>query len=242
MSNLKCIVVDDEPLAREGIEILIDEIPNLLLINQFSNASSANDFLITNDVDLIFLDIEMPGITGIEFLSNLKKEILTIFTTAYSQYALEGFKLNVVDYLLKPIRKNRFVQATNKAREIFLLKNAHQYNATKEILDYTYVAADRKYYKVFFKDIIYIEGLKDYVIIHLSDSNKILPAINLKTITTQLPSNMFARVNKSYIINIQSIKNIETEKIDLGTIAVPFGKSYKEDFLNKFVKTNLIKK
>lgn len=239
---MDCIIVDDEPLAREGMEILINQFSKLNLIGKFSNATTAKEFLITNKVDLIFLDIEMPGITGIEFLANLKKDILTIFTTAYSEYALKGFDLNVVDYLLKPIRKDRFAKAIDKAHEIFILKNSTlAKQELKERLDYTYVAADRKYYKVFFDDIKYIEGMKDYVVMHTKDK-KIMPAINLKTIYGQLPNTLFARVNKSYIVNIKSIKKIDAESIDLGTITIPIGKSYKDDFLNNFVKNNLIKR
>jgi len=239
---MNCIIVDDEPLAREGMEILIQQFSNLNLLDKFSNATTAKEFLISNKVDLIFLDIEMPGITGIDFLNSLKKDILTIFATAYSQYALKGFDLNVVDYLLKPIRKERFAQAIDKAYEIYTLKRVSTAEQnSNEKLDYTYVAADRKYYKVFFDDISYIEGMKDYVVIHTKEK-KIMPAINLKTIFTQLPKTLFARVNKSYIININSIKKIDSESVDLGSITVPIGKSYKDDFLNNFVKNNLIKR
>ncbi len=236
---MKCIIVDDEPLAREGIELNIKEFDFLELCGQFHNAITANSFLAENEVDLIFLDIQMPGITGIEWLKNLVNPPMVILTTAYPEFALKGFELNVVDYLLKPIRLNRFMQAVNHAKEIHQLKNNK--NTNKEEVDYTYVSADRKYIKLLYNDIIYIEGMKDYVIIY-TEKNKIMPAMNLKTIMKQLPTSTFARVNKSFIVNVNYIQSVDTDFITLKNKEISLGRTYKEDFINNYIRKNLLKR
>lgn len=243
---MKCIIVDDEPLAREGMELNVMEMDFLELKGQFHNAIAANNFLSKNEVDLMFLDIQMPGITGVEWLRDLKNPPLVIFTTAYSEYALKGFELNVVDYLLKPIRLNRFMKAVNKAKEIYDLKNQEDQQVTETNepepeLDYTYVLADRKYTKLYYRDIMYIEGMKDYVIIYTA-KEKIMPAMNLKTIMNQLPSSIFARVNKSFIVNVNFIKSVDTDFITLEKKEISLGRTYKENFMNQFVKKNLLKR
>ena len=243
---MKCIIIDDEPLAREGMELNVMEMDFLELKGQFHNAIAANNFLSENEVDLMFLDIQMPGITGVEWLKDLKNPPLVIFTTAYPEFAIKGFELNAVDYLLKPIRLNRFIKAVNKAKEIHDLKNQEIQPAittteSKPDLDYTYVLADRKYTKLFYSDIMYIEGMKDYVIIYTSN-NKIMPAMNLKTIMNQLPSSIFARVNKSYIVNVNFIKSVDTDFITLEKKEISLGRTYKEGFMNQFIKGNLLKR
>lgn len=244
---MKCIIVDDEPLAREGVELNVNEMGFLELIGQFQNAITANAFLLENEVDLMFLDIQMPGITGIEWLKDLENPPLVILTTAYPEFALKGFELNVVDYLLKPIRLNRFMKAVNKAKDIYELKKQETESTDavqpkqEDGKEYTYVSADRKYIKLFYKDIICIEGMKDYVIIHTTGS-KIMPAMNLKTILSQLPEHTFARVNKSYIVNINYIKSIDTDFITLDQKEISLGRTYKEKFINNYVKTNLLKR
>ncbi len=241
---MKCIIIDDEPLAREGMEMNVKEMGVLSLIGQFHNAIVANDFLLENEVDLMFLDIQMPGITGVEWLKDLKNPPMVIFTTAFPEFALKGFELNVVDYLLKPIRMNRFIQAVNKAKEIFDLKKSEK-EVVEEVkekgLDYTYVAADRKYIKLFYADIMYVEGMKDYVIIH-TVNDKIMPAMNLKTIMKQLPHSIFARVNKSFIVNVNYIQSVDSDFITLPKKEISLGRTYKEDFINNYIKKNLLKR
>lgn len=236
---MKCIIVDDEPLAREGIELNVNDVPFLELTGQFGNALSANEFLSNNDVDLMFLDIQMPGITGLEFIRSLKNRPMVILTTAYPQYALEGFELDVVDYLVKPIRLQRFVQAVNKAKEVFDLYQ--KVNSVVESIqdDYIYIKSDRKYIRLFFKDIRFIKGMKDYVMIH-TDKQRIMTAMNIKTIFSQLPHSIFARVSKSYLININFIDAIDLDFIQLAGEEIPLGRTYKEGFINKYVKTNLV--
>ncbi|RMG77675.1 MAG: DNA-binding response regulator, partial [Bacteroidetes bacterium] len=192
---MKCIIVDDEPLAREGIELNIKEMGGLTLVGQFGNALSANDFLSQNEVDLMFLDIEMPGITGLDFIRSLKNQPLTILTTAYPQYALEGFELDVVDYLIKPIRLQRFMKAVNKATEFYNLLRQSGHTIESVSNDFIYIKSDRKYIRLFFKDIQYIKGMKDYVMLYTTN-DRIMTAMNIKTIHKQLPASVFARVSK----------------------------------------------
>jgi len=236
---MKCIIVDDEPLAREGIELNIEQIPFLEICCQFGNAFAANDFLANNEVDLLFLDIEMPGITGLEFIRSLTSRPLVILTTAYPQYALEGFELDVVDYLMKPIRMERFIKAINKAKEIHDLqkKGTNKIESIEE--DFIYLKSDRKYIKLFYKEILFIKGMKDYVIIH-TQKKRVMTAMNVSTIHRQLPPSIFARVSKSYLININFIDSVETDLINIHENTIPLGRTYKEDFIQNYIKTKLI--
>ncbi len=239
---MRCIIVDDEPLAREGMELNIKEMPSLILLEQFNNAITANNYLMNNEVDLMFLDSQMPGVTGVEWLSTLKNPPLVILSTAYPEFALKGFELNVVDYLLKPIRLSRFMESVNKAKEIFNLRHQEKEKSNKEtIVDFTYVSSDRKYVKLYFKDILYIEGMKDYVIIHTANQ-KLMPAMNLKTILKQLPSNIFVRVNKSNIVNVNYIESVDSDFITIPNKELSLGRTYKEDFINNVIKKNLLKR
>ncbi len=240
---MKCIIVDDEPLAREGMELNVKEMGFLELVGQFPNVVAANAFLAGNEVDLMFLDIQMPGITGIDWLKNLQHPPMVIFATAYPEYALKGFELNVVDYLLKPIRLERFMNAVNKAKEIYDSKKKEKNKEPKieKENNYTYIAADRKYIKVFYEDVIYIEGMKDYVVVH-TKGQKIMPAMNLKTILKQLPSSIFVRVNKSYILNVNYIQSVDNDFIVMEKMEIPLGRTYKEHFINNYIRNNLLKR
>ncbi|MBU0764118.1 MAG: LytTR family DNA-binding domain-containing protein [Bacteroidetes bacterium] len=238
---MKCIIVDDEPLAREGMKLNINEVSSLELTGSFENALEANDFLLNNEIDLIFLDIEMPEITGLEFLKTLVNQPMVILTTAYPQYALESYDLDVIDYLVKPIRIERFIKAVNKAEEFHKLKRSGK-NVIESIgEDYIFVKSERKYVKIFFRDIKYIEGLKDYVIIH-ANNKKIMTAMNVKTIDNQLPDEIFVRINKSYIINFHSINEIDNDFVIIDTSEIPIGRTYKDDFIKNFVNKRLIKR
>jgi len=236
--NLKCIIIDDEPLAREGMKLNIKEINFLELIGEFEDAIKANDFIANNNVDLMFLDIQMPNLSGIDFLKSIKNPPLTILTTAYPQFALESYDLDIVDYLVKPIRIERFIKAVNKAQEIFEYKKSEK--TGKERKDYVYIKSDRKYIKLDFSKIFYIEGLKDYVIVYVND-NKYITAMNIKTIYNQLPSEIFFRVSKSYIININNITEIDNDFVKVNKKEIPIGRTYKEEFLN-YINKHLIKR
>jgi len=232
------IIIDDEPIARQGIKLLADQLPYLNYIAEYPNPIVAHEH-ITEDIDLLFLDIEMPGLNGLEYLRSLNPQTAVILTTAYPQHALEAFELDVVDYLVKPIKLARFIKSVEKAQTIKLLQNAP---AEVELQsEEIYIKADRKFHKVSYADIIYIKGMKDYVMIHTS-SKKYMTALNLSTIMKQLPETLFARISKSYIINTQHIVSVGVDYVDVAGDELNLGLSYKEAFINTHVKSTLLKR
>jgi DNA-binding LytR/AlgR family response regulator len=238
---MNCIIVDDEPLARQGLELLLKNMPQLIIKGSFNNAIDAGAYLNKEKVDIIFLDINMPELNGFDFLKTLIDKPLVIFITAYPQYAVESYELDAIDYLVKPVRLERLIKAVNKA-ELFLKPIDPASNAIESIeKEFVYIKADRKFTKVFFKDIVYIEGLKDYVTINL-DNKKIVTAMNIKTIANQLPTQIFARVNRSYIVNVNHIISVDTYSVYLKSEEIPIGESYKNEFLNNYVLDNTIKR
>jgi len=224
--SLKCLIVDDEHLARELIKTFCDRLPNLEVVGTCKNAIEAIKFLAENQVDLIFLDIQMPDLSGIDLVKTLKVKPAIIFTTAYSDYAVEGFELDVTDYLVKPFSFERFIKAVNK------VSAAADTKALGETPDYMTVKADHKLYKVLFKEVKYIEGLREYVAYHLNDK-KIVALASLKKLEEELPSN-FIRIHKSFIVNTDLIDSISGNEVELGTVKLPIGKSYKEEVMNLF--------
>jgi len=241
---MTCIIVDDEPLARQGMEMNISNVSSLELLGSFSNALAANDFIRKQRVDLMFLDINMPELSGLDFLKSLRDAPLVIFTTAYPQYALESYELDAIDYLVKPIRVERFLKAVNKAENH--LKLLQQDNNTSQVEniaeDFVFIKADRKYFKIYFKDILYIEGLKDYVVIYTSDNNKIITSMNVKTIGAQLPETIFARVSKSYIVNIMHITSFDNELVYVHNTEIPLGQSFKDEFIQQYVERKIVRR
>ena len=237
---MRCIIVDDEPLAREGIALKVKTAGFMELIGTFSGGVEANLFLLNNAVDLMFLDIQMPDISGLDLLKTLRNPPMVIFTTAFSEYALHGFELDAVDYLLKPIEFQRFLKAVNKAREIFESTRIDKVNVAEIHADFIYIRADRQYIKVFFKDIRYIEGMKNYAMLYTT-TEKHMTAISLQLIMEQLPLTQFARINKSFIVNIDYVQRVQQDFIVLDkNVELPFGKAYQDDFINQFVKGNLL--
>ena len=239
---MRCIIVDDEPLARKGLEDKVQKTGFMDIVGMFSGGVEANRFLSETTVDLMFLDIQMPDITGLELLQTLKNPPMVIFTTAYSEYALKGFELDAIDYLLKPIDFQRFLKAANKAKDIFELTHSEHNEADKVADDFIYIRADRQFVKVAFKDIRYIEGMKNYAMLH-STNGKYMTAISLQKIIEQLPDTQFARINKSYIVNVAYIQRIMLDFIVLDkNTEIPFGKAFQDDFITKFVKGNLLER
>lgn len=228
---MKCIIVDDEPLARQEMQALINDVSDLEIIGSFSNAPAALKFLKINSVDLIFLDIEMPMVTGLEFAAQLPEDTLVIFTTAYPKYALESYELDAIDYLLKPIEKSRVQKAINKAETYKQLLSAETEKNTIESNtgDFMIIKSERKFFKINFADIKYIEGLKDYVVIY-TGNQKLITAMNLKTIHQKIPNSIFLRVSKSYVINLNFIDSFDHHNVYLGENEVPLGEVYKKDF------------
>lgn len=238
---MKCIIVDDEPLAREAIGLLLKETPQLTLVQTFNNALSASAFMRDNTVDLIFLDIQMPGITGLEFAKTIPPQTLVIFTTAYSEYAIDSYEVDAVDFLVKPIETERFVKATHKAIAYHtLLLNEEKNNLETAEDDFFFVKSERKYFKVNFDEILFVEGLKDYVIIQTT-SQRIITKMTLKVISTFLPPKNFFRINKSYIINTQKITSFDNNDVFIQSYEIAIGNSYRTAFLEEFVN-KLIKR
>lgn len=230
---MKCLIVDDEPLAQDVIESYIEKTPGLDLVGKCKNAFEAGAALKENQVDLMFLDIQMPDITGTEFIAGLKKKPMVIFTTAYSEYAVDGFELDAIDYLLKPISPDRFLKAVNKAQELFnLKKGGTAIPRQEEEKDFMFVKSEYQSVKINFADILYIEGLKDYVKI-FTTKGMVLTLITLKGITEKLPIKQFMRVHRSYIVSLGAIEKIERHRIIIGDKRIPVGDGYKDEFYKR---------
>jgi len=234
--KLKCLVVDDEYPARVLLGNYISKLPQLELVKSVRNPVEALGCMQEQPVDLLFLDIQMPELSGVAFLRSLKQRPLVIFTTAYSDYALEGYQLDVVDYLLKPFSFERFVQAVNKALEWHALRKNNQ--ATRGETDaspaasrqYITVKADHKMVRLLLDDILFIEGLREYVTFHTT-SGKLITLEALKNLETLLPSGRFLRVHKSYIVHKEKVKSLYGNQLEIAGQLIPIGKSYKEDVL-----------
>lgn len=233
MKKINCLIADDEPIAREIIESYVRQIEKLNLVGMYSNGAEVYNALETNQVDLLFLDIQMPNLTGIELLRTLKNPPAIVLTTAFREYAIEGYELNVIDYLLKPIAFERFIKAVHKYDSTKALGNiivTPEINGGTLNNDFIYVKSDKKMIRVLLNDIRYIEGLKDYVKIHLPDRS----IITYRTLTyfeEKLSSNQFIRVHRSYIISLNHISSYSAIQIEIGKITVPIGNSYAKDIL-----------
>lgn len=237
---MKVIIVDDEPLAQEVLGTYIQKFPQLELVAQCNNAIEAGEFLRSNSIDLMFLDIQMPQISGIDFLKTLAHPPQVIFTTAFSEYAMAGYELNVVDYLLKPIAFDRFAKAVNKALASGPSQGSDAATdaAKDQAADYIFVKADKKLIKVRFSDISYIEGLKDYVILHTPEG-RIVTLQTMKSLEKKLPSDIFMRIHRSYIVNLANVSIIEGNTIQMGKKIIPIGKNYKDKLLEMVNKNRL---
>lgn len=232
--TLKCIAIDDEPFALELIKEYVSQVPELHLLQTFDDAISGGEFLRSNQVDLLFIDINMPDITGVELVRSLQQKPMTIFTTAYKKFAFDGFELDALDYLLKPIDMERFRKAVTKAIEF------HAYRTAKKGLvgESLFVRSEYKMIKVELNNIDYIEGLEDYIKIHFINDKPILTLMTLKAAIEKLPIDKFKRIHRSYIVPIQKIKSIVNKKVILqsGT-ELPISDSYTS-FINEWMNMN----
>ena len=226
MSDIRCIIVDDEPLSLETLETYINDTPNLQLLAQCQDAFQALDVLKKEQIDLIFLDINMPKLSGISMLKSLENPPLVVFTTAYSDYAVEGFELDAIDYLLKPFSFERFIKAVNKASDR-LRKNE---NTDKSNGNYIMLKSDKKMYKIDLEDILYIQACGDYVKV-VSTHKTVLTHRTMKNMEENLQNEHFIRIHKSYIIAIKHIKVIEGNQVKINDAILPIGTSYKENLL-----------
>jgi len=229
---LRCIAVDDEPLALELLEDNISKVPYLQLVAKCSNAIEAMKVLQQQPADLIFLDIQMPGLTGLQFIQSMTEKPMIILITAYEKFALEGFNLDVTDYLVKPVSLDRFVKACNKAKELYELKNRPNKDASSNP-DYFFVNVDYSLLKINFNDIRYVEGLKDYIKIHLKSSSRaIITRMAMKAIEEELPVAKFLRIHKSYIVSLEHITAIRKNSVFLDEMELPVGENFREAVLN----------
>lgn len=234
---IKALIIDDEPLAQNVIKQYALKIPSLEIIGECNDAICAQEFLHKNNVDLIFLDINMPKLSGISFLKNLRKDVLVIFTTAYSEYALEGYELNAIDYLKKPFSFDRFFKAFVKAEELYWLKDkAESVQEEKPDSDFLFIKSNKKTVKIKFEDILYIEGLGDYIKVHVCDG-KYITNLSMKKIHALLPQQQFYRTHKSFIISVEKIESVEGNIVSIDGEKLPIGNSYRADFfdyINRF--------
>lgn len=228
---MKCVIIDDEPLAVDVLKEFTSRIEILELVATFNNAIDAISFMNQSNVDLIFLDIEMPQFNGIEFLKSLDKIPMVIFTTAYSEYAVDGFNIGAVDYLMKPIPFHRFFKAVLRAQQMASTQTAQPIIAPtlpqKSVQEYIFVKAEYENIKLNLNDILYIEGLKDYVKIHTSNGKYILTLNSLKKFEVSLESNDFFRIHRSYIVNLKHVKSIQKNKVVIMDKRIPVGENYK---------------
>ena len=230
--SLQCLVVDDEPLARKLLIEYIAKIPSLVLVGTCSNPLEAREIMLSKKIDLLFLDIQMPEITGISFLKSLKSHPMVILTTAYSEYALTGYELDVVDYLLKPITFERFLKAIDKVTQ-----RATPVHGTSETIpssegerEFVFVKDGTKIIKVKYDDILYVEGLKDYVVIH-TPSKKITSLQRMKAMESELPGSKFIRIHNSFIVALDAIESIQKNEVLIGGKLLPISDGYKKSFM-----------
>ncbi|WP_455433270.1 LytR/AlgR family response regulator transcription factor [Yeosuana marina] len=228
--DISCLIVDDEAMAIEIIETHLSKIPTIKSINSCNNAIEAFNFLINNSVDLVFLDINMPEISGISFAKSIHKDIKIIFTTAYRDYAVEGFELQAVDYLLKPISFERLLKAVNTYFEVY--NNSNKTSLKEEaVSEFMFVRADRRMIKIDFNAIIYVESYSDYIKIHLTDET-ITTRETISAIEAKLPNNNFMRIHRSFIISLAHITSFTNEEITINKKSFPISRSYKKEVLS----------
>lgn len=236
MKPLRCIVIDDEPLARKGLREYIEDTPFLDLLAEFDSAPKAAAYIGEEGVQLIFLDIQMPKLTGLEFFKTMQKAPPVIFTTAYPQYALDGFDLHALDYLVKPISFDRFLKAAHRAKEYYELRQANEKEAEKaNSQDFFFIKADNKLVKLFLNDLLFVEALQNYVAIH-TKTKKYITYLTFKSIEDYLPPTEFVKTHKSYIVSAAKIDNIEGNEIRMGDYRIPISRSVKDDVMAKLLK------
>jgi DNA-binding LytR/AlgR family response regulator len=233
--TLNCMVIDDEPLALSLLSDYISKIPDLNLVRAVSNPLAAISYLKIEEIDLIFLDMQMPELNGIEFLNLLQKKCMVIVTTAYSEYALDGYNFEVIDYLLKPITMARFMVAIEKATERFKMNKAladTSVSLNTNTVNHIFIKTENKIIKINLSDIHYFEGARDYVVIHMQN-DMILTLQSMKSIQTLLPIDQFIRVHKSYIVAFDKIKFIERGRISIKEKLIPVSETYKDNFFKR---------
>jgi two-component system LytT family response regulator len=236
--KLNCFIVDDEPLARQGIREYIQQTQDLNYTGEAGSAEDAIECLKTNKADLIFTDIQMPGIDGINFVRSTANNALFIFITAFPEYAVEGYELNIIDYLLKPVSYERFFKAVTKAKEYLALKNPTK---EKNHADYFFIKCGNKFEKILFDDVLYAEALENYVKIYTRLKMHI-SYLTFKSLEEYLSPEKFIRVHKSYIVSLSKIENLDNEIISIGSNEIPLSRNYRTEVMNKVIGNNLLKR
>ncbi len=235
---MNCIVIDDEPLAREGLKSYIDQIEYLDLVGEGSNPVELSNILDKQKVDLIFLDIQMPILNGIDYLKMNKNLPIVIFTTAYPSYALDGYELDVLDYLLKPITFERFFQATNKAKDYHTLASQSANESIRNTDDFFFVKCSNKFEKIFYQDILYVEAMQNYSVIYTSE-DKYMTLMSLKSVEDKLDSQRFLRVHKSYIVALDKVNSFENHELTILENKIPISRNYRKEVMDRVLGNKL---
>jgi DNA-binding LytR/AlgR family response regulator len=240
--KLSCIIIDDEPMARKLLEEYIGDTDFLQLTGKAENPIKAKELLNNNKADLLFLDINMPKMSGIEFLRSSTELPLTIMTTAYTEYAIEGFEMNVLDYLVKPFSYERFLKACIKAKEYYELKNRQTENTDNtQQPDYFFVKCNGRIEKIFYDELVYVEAMLNYIVLH-TETRKLIVYLTIKSIAEQLPENVFLKIHKSTIVNINKIKSIEGNEINTGKAKVTISQNLHETVMKEILKGKMMKR
>ena len=245
--TINCIIIDDEPLARTGLKEYIADIDFLNLLGEFDNPLGATEMLGSGEVQLLFLDIQMPKITGLDFFKTLKNPPPVIFTTAYPQYALDGFEVNALDYLVKPISFDRFLKAALKAKEFYGVRHESRRLPEKAeaspatTAEYFFIKADNKLVKIFLEDILFVEALQNYVTIHTT-SKKYISYLTIKSVEDYLPADRFIKVHKSFIISAARVDSIDGNEIRMDQHRIPISRSLKDEVTDKLLKGKFLKR
>lgn len=230
--KIKCIITDDEPIARKGLKGYIEKVDFLTLVGECEDAIQLNTMLKTQPVDLIFLDIEMPEMTGLELLSNLISPPKVIIVSAYEQYALKGYEFNVVDYLLKPVSFDRFIKSVNRIHDLLQTDQ-------KEKNDYIFVKSNKVLKKILFKDILYIESMENYVVIQTTSCKEVVYT-TLKQLYESLPEDIFQQTHRSYIVNIEKVTAIDGNQLTISSYQIPVARNFRDTIFNLILNDRLI--
>ena len=242
MDSIRCIIIDDEPLARKGIKEYVKEVDFLELVGEFDNPLKAADIISSGDTDLLLMDIEMPKITGLDFFKALQQPTPVIFITAYPDYALEGFEVNALDYLVKPVSFDRFLKAAMKAKEFYELRHKNKEEQPAVNGDgYFFIKADNKLIKIAHEDILYAEALQNYVAIQ-TKQKKYISYLTFKAVEDYLPSGFFIKTHKSFLVSANKIDSIDGNDISIGDFHVPISRNMKEEVMEKLLLGKFLKR
>jgi DNA-binding LytR/AlgR family response regulator len=240
---INCVLIDDEPLARKGLREYIADVDFLHLAAEYDNPLKATELISSGETQLLFLDIQMPKITGLDFMKMLHKPVPVIFTTAFPQFALDGFELNALDYLVKPISFDRFLKAALKAKEYYEVRQKNEALKTPAAAagDYFFIKADNKLVKVSFNDILFIEALQNYVVVHTQEK-KLITYLTFKSVEEYLPSPQFIKVHKSFIVSATKLDSIEGNDIRIGQHHIPISRNLKDEVMDKLLRGKFLKR